>query len=656
MYSPGYVGPARWVLFEPRSRRAFSALGKDVVPDAISVLERASGSATRDQLVAEHEHVTPGHIDALVRAGLLMEDPPTTDAAASFLASFHTANIDYPFFDYGSPSVVQNESDLLDHYAKLWPAPPPILERTGRRSPLPKVDPISGVEPSAPDLTPESLSWMLRTVLVPVGRIRTRHANCVRRTTPSGGARHPTELAVVLRAPMGDIPAGTFTFDIASGALVSEPDDVHTRYVCGLDGQAFGVVVRTRIERAMWRYRDLRALRPVLIDAGHVVELVVFLLARLGIPAEVVSPPVAALGAAWLEEPDVAVVRPAGGPGRQPPTVVTHAASDGSRAVRNGIPRGAAERDRYLINPALVLRFRSQMYASVLWPSVSNVPLDLTDFLILNHCLPSTRGDRVTTVAGIVEAIDGATVDGVERLRATGALLPLTEAVNLYDGSRLWVRYEWYMALLTYLEAFSNGVAEPVASRVDPDAEYVVDIKALYARHTSRVFTADHLALGTLERLLSRVFADGSGAPEVTLAVWNVNGLGSGLYRWRNGRLRYLGAAPSRADVATNSAGQTAASSGALALWMSSLTEVDQPARYMMDLVDLGRLGQRLCAAAAELEIAVFLTPAVHDRGTCRLLGLGAAERRLTYVFGIGVADRSSQPSITAQTRSPSSP
>ncbi|MGH3866086.1 MAG: hypothetical protein ACRDQ4_08100 [Pseudonocardiaceae bacterium] len=71
--------------------------------------------------------------------------------------------------------------------------------------------------------------------------------------------------------------------------------------------------------------------------------------------------------------------------------------------------------------------------------------------------------------------------------------------------------------------------------------------------------------------------------------------------------------------------------------WISSLTDPGQPARYVMDLIDLGRLGQRICLAGAELGIGVFLTPAVHDCEACSMLGLTDAERRFMYVFGLGI-------------------
>lgn len=165
LYSPGYVSPARWVLFEPQSRRAYSALGKDIVPDAISVLAAAAGGTSRAALTARHEHVTSTHLGRLTQAGLLTtERAHQTGPRRTFVSSFHIANVNYPFFDYGSPSVAEEESKLLDHYATLWPAPPPILERDGYRHALPSVDGMQRDDTGERGLSLLTLAWILKIV------------------------------------------------------------------------------------------------------------------------------------------------------------------------------------------------------------------------------------------------------------------------------------------------------------------------------------------------------------------------------------------------------------------------------------------------------------------------------------------------------------
>lgn len=302
----------------------------------------------------------------------------------------------------------------------------------------------------------------------------------------------------------------------------------------------------------------------------------------------------------------------------------------------------ASARGAVLTNPALALRFGPQLAADVLWPVPRNIPIDLTDFLVLNHCLPSTRGDRDTSVQGVVDTTPGATKASVQRLRDAGALLTVSDAQPLYTGSRFWVRHEWYLALSAYLETRSHGLVAPVTSLVAQDGTYVSDLATIHHRRTIRVFEDAALAADSVETLLRGVFLGGLHVGvEVMLAVWRVSGLASGLYRWQGGRLQRVDDAPDRVAVARTSAGQTAASTGALALWISSRTDPGLPARYVMDLVDLGRLGQRICLAGADLGIGVFLTPAVHDSDTCSLLGLAGAERRLTYIFGLGIPYRS---------------
>ncbi|MCL2581274.1 MAG: hypothetical protein FWE35_02340 [Streptosporangiales bacterium] len=628
LYSPGYASPARWVLFEPATRRAFAALGKDVVPDVISILSMASSGIKRNEVLEAHPHVTSGRLGSLIRARVLLESPPSSsDRAMAFTESFHQANVDYPFFDYGSPEVTESESKLLDHYASLWPPPPAVLERHGTRYPLPPGrDDSSLVLRDDAGMTLDALAWVLKLLLAPTGEIRTRHVTCVRRTTPSGGARHPTEVAVVLPLPLGNVPSGTYTYDVASHSLVAEPSAAHDAYLARLGEHGVGLVIRSRVDRAMWRYRDLRALRPVLIDSGHVTELATYLLGRLSMDTQVLSAPITPVRASWLREPEVIMVRAR----RLPPG----SRRETARAAPVRVDDGPG---RFMANPAMVLRFAPALSAHVLWPVSARITLSPEDFLILNHCLPSARGDRDQSVSGIAAAVAGTTRASVERLADCGALLPADKAASLYDDLRLWIRHEWYLAFLAYSEALERGSADPAVSRVPADAGYLTDAGALSRRRTSRSFGPEPVAFSSVKELLGQAVPAGSLKDlEVSVAVWNVDGLPPGLYRWRDSNLSRAGDVPERQSVADCSAGQSATSSGALTLWLSARTTPERPARYLMDLVDLGRLGQRVCMAATERRIAVFLSPAVYDQPTCSMLGIEQPERRLTYVFGLG--------------------
>jgi hypothetical protein len=285
----------------------------------------------------------------------------------------------------------------------------------------------------------------------------------------------------------------------------------------------------------------------------------------------------------------------------------------------------------------MVLRFGPALSASVIWPTPANIQIDLTDFLVLNHCLPSTRGDRDPSSDGIMQTVSGASLAIIDRLSSAGALLPVGDARPLYDELRLWVRHEWYLSFLAYLDALGHGLETPASSAVASETVYFADAAALLSRHTSRVFAPDPLPVVQVENLLRRVFPT-SWWPgtKVSVAAWNVNGLDPGLYRWCDGKFVSLGTTLDRELAAANCAGQTAATSGALTIWLSVLTNSGRPERYLLDLVDLGRVGQRVCMAATELGIATFLSPAVYDRPTCSMLHIDTADQRLTYVFGLG--------------------
>jgi hypothetical protein len=132
---------------------------------------------------------------------------------------------------------------------------------------------------------------------------------------------------------------------------------------------------------------------------------------------------------------------------------------------------------------------------------------------------------------------------------------------RFYAGSRLWVRHEWYLALLAYLEARSHGLVAPVASLVPQAGTYLGDLAAIRHRRTTRVFDDAALAADSVGALLRRVFGDElPGGVTVSLAIWQVSGLVTGFYRWQRGRLKRVDDAPERSAVATTSAGSASVS------------------------------------------------------------------------------------------------
>lgn len=128
------------------------------------------------------------------------------------------------------------------------------------------------------------------------------------------------------------------------------------------------------------------------------------------------------------------------------------------------------------------------MAADVLWPWRERVPLNHSDFLILNHCLPSTRGDRDCSYDGILKAVVGSDRDGILRLERSGALLADAIADPLYKDIQLWVRHDWYLSLLALMESANDGGTRPVSSRIKTRDDYTDNPGVLRDRRTTRAF------------------------------------------------------------------------------------------------------------------------------------------------------------------------
>jgi SagB-type dehydrogenase family enzyme len=103
--------------------------------------------------------------------------------------------------------------------------------------------------------------------------------NCLLKSIPSGGARHPTEVFVAV-FDIGGVPAGVYHYDVkhhqlegvARGqhrdAFAEATADLFSRYDTA---PAAALVFTSRVERSMWRYRDPRSFRAILVDIGHAV-------------------------------------------------------------------------------------------------------------------------------------------------------------------------------------------------------------------------------------------------------------------------------------------------------------------------------------------------------------------------------------------------
>lgn len=96
------------------------------------------------------------------------------------------------------------------------------------------------------------------------------------KSVPSGGSRHPTEVFAVLD-PVGCGRLDLVHYNTRSNALGIlrqgvTPDvlsGIHPSLARLMSGDAILVVYASMVSRAMWRYRDPRSFRAIVVDVGH---------------------------------------------------------------------------------------------------------------------------------------------------------------------------------------------------------------------------------------------------------------------------------------------------------------------------------------------------------------------------------------------------
>ncbi|MEU6761743.1 SagB/ThcOx family dehydrogenase [Streptomyces sp. NPDC046853] len=207
-------------------------------------------------------------------------------------ADHHLMTFDYPFHDYSADGWTQDRA-LMRAYReaefdgrRYKPADQGAAD--GLRAPrvtdiLPTLsaglDELSGAPRRASTLDAEAL---LRLMSVVFGILESKGggpgtAPFIRRTSPSGGARHPSEGYVCVFDVPG-LDAGWYHYSCGDDELrkVAEPDTGRSRRALfGALRAPFpvrAVLVMTSVfGRNMYRYREPRTFRTLFMDVGHLL-------------------------------------------------------------------------------------------------------------------------------------------------------------------------------------------------------------------------------------------------------------------------------------------------------------------------------------------------------------------------------------------------
>jgi SagB-type dehydrogenase family enzyme len=641
LLNPSFHGDGRWIVFDVRNRRAFLATGKDQYPTLLDSLRRLSAQSSANLKI----QVEAEELKFLLQLGLIRRSasPSMRVRSSNLHTLYHRATVDYPFLDYSAKDWLEQDQELMASYARVAPPPDNFTSRFGKAIPLPKFDffakPENWLENDG-QITLDVIARVLRFAFgsyaeIPGGN----YGPWLRKTSPSGGARHPTEAILYLPSGVIDSMSGSYYYDSSGHCLIRTDLSNFSREELLLPQDAVAIVIRSRVERPMWRYRGLRMLRPVLIDAGHVIETLAIFVEALGLSVEILRPPAPPLThTRWLEEPSLAtiVLRTNNVPAAWTPTQKTEETQ--------------LRLDRRLVtNPALWISFKNgKLVGHVSWPERREFELSRSDFLILNNCLPSKRGDRPDTQAQIKAKFSPVVSDRtLKNLIKRHALMTRTQALELYENMKPWVLHDWYLPCLTILESAASVPRENLQSRSRKlkmsGKDLKESIEALLKRKTTRAFDQGSIEISQLNHVLDNLHNairqwSISRRMLVYIAVLNVNGLSRSLYRSEvspKKQLIKISNCPSRLDIRRVTSGQGAASSGAVAIWLVLKHKTLQQA-YEGDHILLGAVGNHICLAATAENLGVFQTPAVQDSALTKMLHLTQAQRYNYYLFSIG--------------------
>jgi SagB-type dehydrogenase family enzyme len=201
--------------------------------------------------------------------------------------AYHEATRDYPFLQMDQRGALASDTRRMHEYRSQAPAPPlyqhmrgdSAVELTRRRADESPDEWLQRTT-AADRRGLEGIGLLLDVCFGERGQlIGADGGRSLLKSIPSGGARHPTEIFLAA-FEMEGIPAGIYHYDVEHhrlervrggqlrDAFAHATYDLFTKYEAPPEAV---LVFTSLVERAMWRYRDPRSFRAILVDVGHAV-------------------------------------------------------------------------------------------------------------------------------------------------------------------------------------------------------------------------------------------------------------------------------------------------------------------------------------------------------------------------------------------------
>jgi len=623
LVSPNSQGNSRWTVINPDTTALYGAVGKDVYPRLLQILKRAGTPSGVD----------PADVANLVEKGLLTEDQHRRIRTEGrwFLDHYHEFVHDYRFHNYASVERFRKDREQMAEYGKIQTPPSVYTQRDQRSETFLLAPPRMDLDEVEDEL--QLLSNILSGTFLAVGQIEGGDFGpWLRKASPSGGARHPTEAWVMVYGKR-DIADGLYYFDAPSNQLFWKG-----LYRSADDSEQLALIITAHVERPMWRYRESRSFRAVLLDAGHCMETLNQLSVAFGWTLKGRDIPQAVLQVLDLQ--DIALCA----------LDICRGAGDGS-AVGIEQPTSCApqkvprvERDtEYRTNPFLWGSFTgAELTGTIAYPQSTRLTLSDDMLRILSYAQVSRRGDRPST-PGAISASLGVPDELIRVLVESGLLLEQERVKALYAEAAHWIAHGWYQNLLLYLEYRSTKIhassQQNLTLLAPPRPEHPGTLWRALSRHrkTTRSFTADTISAEHLSQVLAPCLE--LLQSHASLELFHLKRHAYGHFegeKWNKASASFVAQA-SVAAAALESAviGQSPIIQASNVLWLSISVRDLTAEGYFNALMVLGIAAQKLCIQCALLGLGIFVTPASNDGEAATISQLDSLHT-INYFAAIG--------------------
>jgi SagB-type dehydrogenase family enzyme len=208
---------------------------------------------------------------------------------------YHEGTRDYPFVDMSRKDAFKSDNERMQDYETDWPAPDCYRSFSSIRSiSLEKVDQEVAHYLNERKLIGRSIVKDLSIIFDFTFGQRFRlerqydeqqflQLETLRKSIPSGGGRHPTEAFMLVFTDRLGLDIGLYHYNVKNNSLdLLRKENLYTEFHSSVhfeESQAqpnspdAAIVFTSLCERAMWRYRESRSWRAVILDVGHAEQM-----------------------------------------------------------------------------------------------------------------------------------------------------------------------------------------------------------------------------------------------------------------------------------------------------------------------------------------------------------------------------------------------